>query len=622
MWQFPHQSLERDCVRSSSMRFEQLLRSRGFVHFSVSTLTPKYSAVRNYNQQQLDDLVFMLDQNSTVLSLPCELRLPFARYVAHNNLLHFNRFVIEKVYRRHKILGYHPHQFWECSVDIVSPSSTFSAQLADAEMLALICSTITQFPNLESSSPLIKVNHMQLLHVVLKLSGVPEAQLQSCVECIFDSVCAASKRNISATTSGVNTPPTVSPSSDKYQQQQTRDSGSLSPNVKLALRRDLQSRHQATPGGKTQGDQLDNSVISNIIRLLEVEADTPANIFTTISQICRKSTYRSEALNELETILNELDHTLTCAQHLGATNVPIKLSPSYILYAVRPIKFYSGLIVQLECKRRRRNPKQHATTNVILAVGGRYDRLIDNFSHHSVNEHHHTNDESISMSSSSTMFSHVTNLVGDNRKSAIGISFEIEKFARALAEDLERQSQHSLYAPTFNHVLKIGHAQSTLNATQGGGTSGIAANIAPWLKPWSHDLIVCSFTGYRSSHVSTSVCQIVRQLRHAGIRCQEVLLPDYPSHTLISLTNWCKEHHVQHCLLIRESYQDSPTSTHAQHAAISLAPISPNKTSNISMVPVTVLSATLVQIDRSDRPRELKRLDIPAMIEYLTKKSS
>ena len=52
---------------------------------------------------------------------PHDLRLPFARLLAHNpSLNHLKRYAIDRVYRERRVLGLHPRELYECAFDIVT----------------------------------------------------------------------------------------------------------------------------------------------------------------------------------------------------------------------------------------------------------------------------------------------------------------------------------------------------------------------------------------------------------------------------------------------------------------------------------------------------------------------
>lgn len=146
------------------MKLELLLRSKGFVNFVAPILMPKYSASQHYSKQQIDDVVMLMDKNSSILTLPYDLRLPFARTISRTDINYMNRFAIERIFRQRQILGYHPDQLWECCVDIITPppsTSESQSQIADAEILNLIGEVVRVLPFLETLKPTIKINSIR-----------------------------------------------------------------------------------------------------------------------------------------------------------------------------------------------------------------------------------------------------------------------------------------------------------------------------------------------------------------------------------------------------------------------------------------------------------------------------
>ena len=53
-------------------------------------------------------------------------QVPFARYVARNNIQHIKRYNIERVFRQKKMLGLHPRELTECAFDIITAVPTRS----------------------------------------------------------------------------------------------------------------------------------------------------------------------------------------------------------------------------------------------------------------------------------------------------------------------------------------------------------------------------------------------------------------------------------------------------------------------------------------------------------------
>ncbi|CAH3159650.1 unnamed protein product [Pocillopora meandrina] len=94
-----------------------------------------------------------MDHSGTLVTLPFDLRIPFARYIALNGVVNMKRFDIACVYRDKKILGAHPKELYECVLDIVTSSP--EDLVPDAEVL-------------------LAMNHARLLTCYLTFAGISD----------------------------------------------------------------------------------------------------------------------------------------------------------------------------------------------------------------------------------------------------------------------------------------------------------------------------------------------------------------------------------------------------------------------------------------------------------------
>lgn len=96
-----------------------MLQKHGAVNLSAPLLMP-------YGRSPLPPLpttVSVMMRWGGVTMLPHDLRLSFARYLAHNpSVTHLKRYTIDRVYRERRVLGHHPRELYECDFDIVTPS--------------------------------------------------------------------------------------------------------------------------------------------------------------------------------------------------------------------------------------------------------------------------------------------------------------------------------------------------------------------------------------------------------------------------------------------------------------------------------------------------------------------
>ncbi|CAG5026827.1 unnamed protein product [Parnassius apollo] len=107
----------------------QVFRSHGAAELLPPLLTPMGEA-----WEARSDAVRVLTASGTVCHLPYDLRLPFARLVAHTGLRRARRYAVSRVFRElaprtpHATLGTHspapahPREALECAFDIISPN--------------------------------------------------------------------------------------------------------------------------------------------------------------------------------------------------------------------------------------------------------------------------------------------------------------------------------------------------------------------------------------------------------------------------------------------------------------------------------------------------------------------
>eukprot|EP01004_Peranema_trichophorum_P003589 NODE_256_length_3135_cov_49.266600_g221_i0.p1 GENE.NODE_256_length_3135_cov_49.266600_g221_i0~~NODE_256_length_3135_cov_49.266600_g221_i0.p1 ORF type:complete len:784 (-),score=93.55 NODE_256_length_3135_cov_49.266600_g221_i0:725-3076(-) len=114
-------------------------------------------------------LVFdLMDQGDQKLTLRYDLTVPFARYVAMNQITEMKRYHIGPVFRRDNPSEAQGRfrQFYQCDFDICGKSSPM---LADAEILNIFIRTL-QACNIQF---FVKINDRRLLDSVLQSCGVP-----------------------------------------------------------------------------------------------------------------------------------------------------------------------------------------------------------------------------------------------------------------------------------------------------------------------------------------------------------------------------------------------------------------------------------------------------------------
>lgn len=573
------------------MRLELVLKSRGYVKFVTPTLMPKYTASKYYNKQQLDDVVMLMDKNSSILTLPYDLRLPFARTIARSNINYMYRFAIEKIYRQRQILGYHPDQLWECCVDIITPPLPKPNQFhfADAEILNLIGDIVKSFPVVINLKPTIKLNSIEYVKSLMILANISESLVDDILRCISESLNVSMKSAV------------------QYAGQTSvaiQLANSLSNHVKDELRKDLMNSRLVPSVAQ----------INDLINLIDIVGSSPMDVMDQLEQINLHGTKSGPQLKEIRRILMTLEDTIHYGQGLGL-DLPIKFSAGFVLNALRPVDFYSGMICMLECKRHfKAKTKTQLNKSVILAVGGRYDKLINKFPR----DRFEVFDRKHNSSGADTIGER--NEKENRPKVAVGVSFEVEKFSRFVLEDYVDKLTNSdpLASPSIPQLIQLNNnlvQQSALSIPPTGGLC---------MRYWPIDLTICSLTHPKPRLFIHIMSTIVKQLRDKGLMCNEILPNEQTSFTLTSLVMTCSENKIPFLMTIKSQSNDI---TSADDDELGQSPSQPSIVASISpsASPIrgsylnSAVLATLYRVDKSGF-REIKRCDTQSMVEFLTSK--
>lgn len=109
------------------------------------------------------------DQGGEICSLRYDLTVPFARWLAMNNVQQIKRYHLAKVYRRDQpaIARGRYREFHQCDFDI---AGVYDAMIPDAEVLRII---VEVFEALDLGIT-IKLNHRKILDGMFAVAGVPE----------------------------------------------------------------------------------------------------------------------------------------------------------------------------------------------------------------------------------------------------------------------------------------------------------------------------------------------------------------------------------------------------------------------------------------------------------------
>ena len=92
-----------------------LFRRHGAVELVMPLLTP-------YIKNSRKPASRLMTHSGGVVTLPYDLRTPFAKHVVFGEVRVLRRYSIGRVYRENKLVNFHPKQLFECAFDIVMPN--------------------------------------------------------------------------------------------------------------------------------------------------------------------------------------------------------------------------------------------------------------------------------------------------------------------------------------------------------------------------------------------------------------------------------------------------------------------------------------------------------------------
>lgn len=135
------------------------------------------------------------DQGGELCSLRYDLTVPFARYVAMNNLQSIKRYHIAKVYRRDQpaMTKGRMREFYQCDFDV---AGAFESMVPDSECLSILVEGLT---SLGIKDFKIKLNHRKILDGIFQISGVKDEdvrKISSAVDKLDKSPWEAVKREM------------------------------------------------------------------------------------------------------------------------------------------------------------------------------------------------------------------------------------------------------------------------------------------------------------------------------------------------------------------------------------------------------------------------------------------
>ncbi|XP_031449564.1 eIF-2-alpha kinase GCN2 isoform X1 [Phasianus colchicus] len=159
----------------------RIFKRHGAIKLHTPLLMPRNKKLYEHNEAS-----YFMDHSGMLVMLPYDLRIPFARFVARNNISNLKRYCIERVFRPRKLDRCHPKELLECAFDIIT--STGNSFLPLAETIYAISEIIQEFPVLQERNYSIYLNHTSLLKAILLHCGIPEDKLNQVYIILYDAV--------------------------------------------------------------------------------------------------------------------------------------------------------------------------------------------------------------------------------------------------------------------------------------------------------------------------------------------------------------------------------------------------------------------------------------------------
>ncbi|XP_069688724.1 eIF-2-alpha kinase GCN2-like [Periplaneta americana] len=308
-------------------RIKKVFEKHGAIDLSTPLLMP-HNALYN------DTLscVQLMTTTGCVVTLPHDLCVPFARFVAWNGITDLRRYSFDKVYKEQDglygceiLYGFHPKEFWECTFDIVTPNP--GNLMVEAELLSIVWNIVNEFHSLKSKSLIIRLNHTSLLKAILMYGGIEEDKFTEAYSLL----------------------------------KQTRE--------KIFTKDEVKTWLANLSRGFTEMS-LDSFLFWNErLKLsskfdLLMEEGNISHIAKKLSCITRE---KSNATHLARKGLDELKVVISIARDLGV-KCPIVVTP----YLVHNVEWYSGMMFQFTYKEEK--GRLH-----VIGSGGKYDAMIASF---------------------------------------------------------------------------------------------------------------------------------------------------------------------------------------------------------------------------------------------------
>ncbi|KAK7862324.1 hypothetical protein R5R35_005220 [Gryllus longicercus] len=292
----------------------QVFQRHGAICLPTSLLMPK-----NHIYNYVESSVNLMTHSGAIVTLPHDLRVSFARHIAHNSITNVKRYALDRVYREKKLFGFHPRELYECAFDIVSSQS--GSLLHEAEVLSVVWEFLCEFKSLRDISFIIRFNHTSLVKAVLLYLGIEESKHDE----IYPVLSQARVEKYS-----------------KLEKKEAR----VVPLLKLGL---------------------SEKTVETLYTFMESE--TP---ITKISDAFRFLIKRKGPVSTLaKQALEDLEQIASYTAELG-----VKCPMVITLGMLYNINLYSGMMCQFVCELKKKRRKVGID---VIAAGGRYDSLVAMF---------------------------------------------------------------------------------------------------------------------------------------------------------------------------------------------------------------------------------------------------
>jgi len=259
--------------------------THGAVFMGAPDMLPQ---ARDIPYGQMDNLVKVMTRGGDVVSLPFDLRVSWARYVARLRLTQAKRFCVKRVMREKRVFRQHPRQLLECAFDIVTSGS--GKALADAEVMVVGQKLVMELGGWQDTRFSFRLSHWDLLTGILDHVGVDDNR-----EAVLDIV------------------------------------------------KDWNSNNRRQVVNRLQGAGLVDTEVTSLVSLVELEGRELSHLTSHLRIITKK---KGEVAERVKKALAELKAIEIAVRNMGMT-----LDIVYCTRAMNYPVQYSGMVVQLVMER-------------------------------------------------------------------------------------------------------------------------------------------------------------------------------------------------------------------------------------------------------------------------------